>query len=353
MARLIGWTTVVVCLLMTRTVGADPEPQSLEAPTVATAADGIFEAFKTHPIVGLGDYHGIAQEEDFYAALVRNPRFATEVGNVVVEFGSAANQEIADRYLAGETIPYTEMRKIWSDRVGWIPNGVGLGYMNFFAQVRAVNSTLPSAQRIRIFLGDPPIDWTQVHSKADWLPLLRQRDIHAAALIEREILAKKKKALVIYGGLHFFTSDDGPLMNLGPLIRRAHSDALFVITPYAGFNERACSQAFEKKIRAWPVPALASPVRSTKLEAMLREPGCHTAPVGSSAPEDQFSGIAGDALLYLGPAHSLTRSPLEPDIYLDADYRAENSRRYEIITGKPLTDSTVDRNPTAPLPFRP
>jgi hypothetical protein len=44
----------------------------------------------------------MAQEEDFYAALVRSPRFAAEVGNVVVEFGDAAQQGTLDRYLSGE-----------------------------------------------------------------------------------------------------------------------------------------------------------------------------------------------------------------------------------------------------------
>ena len=65
--------------------------QPLEAPTVVSAIDGILHAFQHHSLVGIGDDHNSAQEEDFYAALVRDPRFATEVGNVVVEFGGAAH----------------------------------------------------------------------------------------------------------------------------------------------------------------------------------------------------------------------------------------------------------------------
>ena len=53
--------------------------QPLEAPTVVSAIDGILHAFQNHPLVGIGDNHNSAQEEDFYAALVRDPRFATEV----------------------------------------------------------------------------------------------------------------------------------------------------------------------------------------------------------------------------------------------------------------------------------
>jgi len=66
--------------------------QPLEAPTVVNAIDGILHAFQNHPLVGIGDNHNSAQEEDFYAALVRDPRFSTEVGNVVVEFGGAAHR---------------------------------------------------------------------------------------------------------------------------------------------------------------------------------------------------------------------------------------------------------------------
>ena len=57
--------------------------------------------------------HGLA-EMDFYAAVVRDPRFAREVRNVVVEFGASGQQQVIDRYLAGETVPYGELRKVWS-----------------------------------------------------------------------------------------------------------------------------------------------------------------------------------------------------------------------------------------------
>lgn len=72
------------------------------SPVVQPGFDGIFEAFRTHPLVGLGETHRRAQEIDFYTALIRDPRFARDVGNVVVEFGGAAHQDIIDRYVAGE-----------------------------------------------------------------------------------------------------------------------------------------------------------------------------------------------------------------------------------------------------------
>ena len=136
--------------------------QQLEAPTVVSAIDGILRAFRNHALVAIGDDHNSAQEEDFYGALVRDPRFATEVGNVVVEFGGAAQQDTLERYLNGEPVSYADLRKVWTDVVGWIPTVTGLGYANFFAQVRAVNLGLPPGRRIHVWLGEPPIDWSKI-----------------------------------------------------------------------------------------------------------------------------------------------------------------------------------------------
>ena len=52
----------------------------------------------------------LAQEEDFYSVLVRDPRFAARVSNVVVEFGGEVAQDVIDRYVAGEEVPLAELR---------------------------------------------------------------------------------------------------------------------------------------------------------------------------------------------------------------------------------------------------
>jgi hypothetical protein len=104
-------------LLICAQASAQPPQTAANAVNVVPALDGVFDAFASHPIVAIGDDHGLAQSLDFYAAVVRDPRFATDVGNLVVEFGGAAHQDVLDRYLAGETVPYTELRKVWTDVV--------------------------------------------------------------------------------------------------------------------------------------------------------------------------------------------------------------------------------------------
>lgn len=357
---------ILLCLLLlTATavgfpyvVAQNVKSTSLPAPTVVTATVGIFTAFQTHPLVGLGDHHRMAQELDFYAALVHDRRFAKDIGNVVVEFGDAAQQTTIDRYVAGENVPYDQLRKVWADTVGWIPTVTALGYMNFYAQVRVVNQGLAPEQRIHVWLGDPPVDWSKIRARSDF-PEIPDRDRYAADLIDSQILAKGKKALVIYGTYHF--NGQGSLKEL---VEQHHPRAFFVITPYAGFIEKSCSDTFEQTTRAWPKAALATPVRNTVLQNQMRLPGCHFRQPGpinfptnmTEAQKEQAlvdmedidSGVAGDALLYLGPAASLTWSPFAPDLYLDADFREEMNRRSLIRTGKPFSGPSVEDNPMSP-----
>jgi hypothetical protein len=317
----------------------DHESPNALPPTVSSATDGIFAAFVHRPIVALADDHGLAQEEDFYAALVRDKRFAEDVGNVVVEFGDAAQQATLDRYLAGDEIPYEDLRRVWSDTVGWIPTVNALGYIDFFAQVRDVNRSLPPDKRIKVWLGDPPIDWASIKTHEDFLPKLNQRNQYPAELIKREILAKKKKAVVIYGGGHFYGAN-----SIRGLVEHDYPDAFYIVTPYRGFADSACSRAFEQTIGDWPVPALAAPVRGTKLERLLQAENCHIYPAGGGAMspaeiadlDRMFSGVAGDALLYVGPASTLTNSPRPGDLYLDSAFRREIERRSVIEIGEPL-----------------
>ncbi len=423
-------------------VGTSPptQVQTPKPPVVQPAIDGIFSAFKTRPLIGMSDAHGLAQQEDFYAALVRDPRFAREVGNVVVEFGTASHQAIIDRYVAGEEVPYGELRKVWTDPVGWDPAATYLGFANFFAAVRATNLTLPPDQHIRVWLGDPPVDWS-IATKSDIDAALERRDSYPAQLIMANILSKDKKALVIYGGAHLstksphgakprstpnigaeatlrkmladvargapdysvmspeladqvrkglaavqadlaprgailavsfksgddsgrdtfivtFTNGDpmtiamardaqgrlarfGPeFLNLREDVERRYPNSFFIVWPHRG-GAQGCSQSFEGSLKGWPVPALATAVDGSSLEAALRKGDCTS--VSSSQP------LWFDGYLYLGPVAALVRSPMLSDLYLDGAYRAEIARRQPLKGVGPLP-LTVDMDKVSATP---
>jgi len=50
----------------------------------------------------------------------------------------------------------------------------------------------------------PGIDWSRIKTEEDFSPKLDQRNQYPADIIKTEILAKGKKALVIYGEFHLY-----------------------------------------------------------------------------------------------------------------------------------------------------
>jgi hypothetical protein len=291
---------------------------------------------------------------------LRDTRFAHEVGNVVLETGDAADQDTVDRYVNGEAVPYGELRKVWADTEGFSPAVAYTGAINVYDTVRSINRMLPPEGRIKVWLGDPPTDWSKIKTKADLAPLESQRDSYPAALIAREILAKNKKALVIYGADHLrlgiYTNKD----NLLALVNRANPGAFFIVSPYVGYTTAGCAAPFEKHIDHWPVPALVAPVRGSSLEDDILRPGCGVIarPIGMTEEQyamlmRDYTGLMSDALLYLGPRDAQMCSPGVPDIYLDLDFRAELERRNQLRFGKPITGFTAQENPVTPQHFWP
>jgi len=308
-------------------------------------------------VVGLGEWHGLAQMLDFYHMLLRDPRFAAEVGNVVLETGDAAQQAVIDRYVGGEDVPYAELRTVWSDTVGWFPTVTNAGSINLYATIRAVNSTLPPDKRIKVWLGEPPIDWPNIKTREAWEALEKQRDSYPAALIGREILAKGKKALVIYGAGHMGVY---PVPNLRKLVDEGHPGAFFIVTPYVGYAQKECAVRFEKHIKGWPTPTLVTPIRGSSLEKDIWRPGCNAfarADADRPLSDEQYAitgrnnlGLTSDGLLYLGPRKSLTFGPHDLDIYMDSEYRAEMDRRMVLRTGEHLTGYRFGQR-SVPRPF--
>jgi hypothetical protein len=88
-----GGRVLAVLLLLLAVTSQNPaRGQQLEAPTVVPAIDGILKAFQNHALVAIGDDHNSAQEEDFYAALVRDPRFSTKSEISLSNLGAPHNR---------------------------------------------------------------------------------------------------------------------------------------------------------------------------------------------------------------------------------------------------------------------
>jgi hypothetical protein len=228
-------------------------------------------------------------------------------------------------------------------------------FEEFFQAVRAVNATLSRERQLRVLLGDPPVDWDNMHSREDlskWMTNpLADRDRYPADVIKREVLAKHRRALLIYGatflqrkslGANYEMSQDWG-NTIVSLLEREASMKLFTIWTHSVWD----LETLQGGAGSWPVPSLAM-LRGTVLGAkdftayvpaqtaadrVSRQDG-NFVPIPSNQwrsmrMEDQF-----DALLYLGPPSAFTFSPQSPGLCSDPDYM-EMRLRHMGLAGLP------------------
>ena len=296
----LAMTGLLQALLFLSTLGVARNAESQRAPAPPAVPvepiGAIVEAFRSHAIVALGEgVHGNEQSHAFRLALIRDPRFAAVVNDIVVECGNAKYQEIMDRFVRGDDVPYETLRQVWQNTTQISGVWDYPIYEEFFRAVRNVNASLPRERQLRVLLGDPPVDWDRVLQGKDdvgkWTP---ERDHHAVGVIRGEVISKGRRALVIYGGGHLFRAGQS-------LVSQLERDAGIKVFTIA----TAMSTMFEDLIAlqpdatSWPIPSLAT-VRGTSLDAKQL--------------------TYRDAVLYLGPPSAMTFSRLPPSLCSDARY---------------------------------
>ena len=172
--------------------------------------DAVIEAFDEHQVVAIGEIHGSRVIHAFVQELLGDPRLVGVMNDVAVEFGSARHQATIDRYILGEAVPEAELKLVWTDTTQ--SSGVWNSpiYREIFERIRGLNANRRAADRIRVLLGDPPIDWDVITDTADcdendprcldhWL---FQRDDHFAGVVREGSLARGRRVLVIAGAGH-------------------------------------------------------------------------------------------------------------------------------------------------------
>jgi outer membrane protein OmpA-like peptidoglycan-associated protein len=226
--------------------GQTPEPSP------QPAIEYLLSAFDRYPLVALSEMHGSLETKDFVVALIRHPGFSGKVADIVVEFGNARYQRAMDRYIAGEDVTREELKEVWENTTQISGVWSSPIYENFFADVRAFNNTVPAARRIRVLLGDPPIDWKAITSPADedtndW------RDAHFAWVVEREVMKKGRKALLFVGGAHISRKVMLPNSLIHLLDARFPKKTLVVSV----VELPQVKPALATRIHAWPVLSAA------------------------------------------------------------------------------------------------
>ncbi len=303
-------------------------PARLAAPVEPIAA--IIEAFRSHAVVALGnlEFYGNEQCHAFQLSLIRDPRFTAAVNDIVVEFGNARYQDVMDRFVRGEEVPYESLRHVWQNTTQVEYEWDLPIYEDFFRAVRIVNASLPRARQLRVLLGDSPIDWDSVHTPEDLHKSMGDRDAHAVDVLRREVLAKRRRALVIYGGQHLIRKNlvtgaaDEWARGIVARLERDSIASVFTILP----ETRRDLKALHPDVASWPAPSLAI-LRGTTLGSATWDPGPQRRPVRM---EDQF-----DAILYLGPPSSMTMSKLSPVLCSDRGYMEMRLQRLGLVRPPP------------------
>ena len=330
-------------------IGASISAQGV--PKAAIPVDpvpAILDAFREHEVVALGDAHGNVQAQTFLISLIRNPRFAATVNDIVIEFGNARYQSLVDQFVNGADVPPDSLAQVWRNTT--IANEIPVD-AEFFRVVRAVNASLPQARRIRVLLGDPPIDWAEVHDRADHYRWLAMRDSYPAALIQLEVLAKRRRALLVYGQLHFqrlnvmsnLDMQDWRMQTIVSLLERATPTKVFTV-----WNVDDELAAVQPDVASWRAPSLAilrgTTVGAADTRMFVPAPARFTfrgdTPV--EVPRDQWRSLRAedqlDAVLYLGPRSAMQQVPLSRAICSNPRYIEERLRRIA-LTGIPPAEA--------------
>jgi len=288
----------------------DPKPES--------AVTGILAAFQKYSVVGMMHGHGYKDVDDFILGLVRHPAFPDVVNDIVVECTNSRHQAILDRYIAGEDVRFEDARQAWED----VQPGCLDAHVSLFPLVRRINQRLAPEKRLRVIAGEPPMDWTTITREEIGRWLLRgimgigttgnSRDSSMALVVAREVLAKQRKALLLYGTGHLLHQMSGGGVNL---YERQRPGVTFVIDllstcPGARNDWR---RELHDRAAAWPVPSIAL-IRNTSV-ADVRE-------------ESLRIGDNIDAFLYLGPSDFALRQPTPSHVLADSAYMAELRRRH-------------------------
>jgi hypothetical protein len=306
--------------------------QKQSEPTLAVPVEpipAILEAFRSHAIVALGNVEGgNKQAHEFRLSLIRDPRFAAAVNDIVVEFGNARFQEVLDRFERGEDVPYESLRRVWRDTTQIEYEWDLPIYEEFFRAVRTVNGSLPRTHQLRVLLADPPIDWDKVHNIQDLQSAMGDRDEYAVEVLRGEVLAKGRRALVIYGSQHLIRKNTVPgaadewARGIIARLEKSHFTTAFTILP----ETRRNLSALQAQVASWPIPSLAM-LSGTVLGSAIWNPGSDRRTVRT---EEQF-----DAVLYLGPPSSMATSKLPTALCSDRGYLEMRLWRLNLIPPPP------------------
>jgi hypothetical protein len=308
-----------------------PPVVAAQPPATQEPVAAIVKLFGQYRVVMLGEMHESIQEHALLNRLVAAPGFADQVNDIVVEACNSLYQDTVDRYIAGENVPAERLSASWENVVG-VPGGVAVPpYHGLLAAIRAENQKRAKDRRLRVLCGDPPIDWTRVESREDIAPFLGFRDEHYASVVRYEVLAKRRKALLVMGGGHFQRREGKPGAIEQQMIQAFVKP--YVILP--GSDVVGTYDDLDPRFEEQPAPWLME-IKGSWLAALPRwqeSPLIGYPAIALKTKQGTWEQTA-DAYLYLGPRDKLTQGGEAFDLE-GTPYGNELRRRWKILFPKP------------------
>ncbi len=228
--------------------------------------------------------------------------------------------------MSGENVPLEEVQGAWRDTVASVgpPSPV---YESLYQAVRETNLKRKGKHQVRILCGDPNIDWKQVKEPKDILPYLRTRDLTYARVVETEVIAKHRRALLIMGTFHFLRHFDRmparKQFDIEQQLRAAGANPYLIVL---GTNTAGQLGDLDHRFDSWPIPSIVT-LADNWVGQLLAIP-IVTQGHGPAFPLKLKD--AADALLYLGPSASLETIQMPPSDLAGTSYGNEIERRTKL-----------------------
>jgi len=231
---------VFALALATLATGIASADQQTHRPAVAVdAITAIIDAFHDHQIVVLGEgAHGNEQGHEFRLALIRDSRFSFVVNDIVVECGNGRYQGLIDRFVQGEAVEDTTFRSMLQDTSYETTACDRPIYGEFYRAVRELNQRVPVDRRLRVLLGAPPVHWELLENLDQYLNQLGNRRQFVFELVMREVVARGRRAVIVYGDGHIVGRRARPPDTIAARLDAANVRVFAISTPFVDLTKR-------------------------------------------------------------------------------------------------------------------
>lgn len=201
----------------------------------------ITEKFSHHDVVFLGEDHAIRENLVFVASLI--PKlYAIGVRNIGMEFGASEDQIRLDSLVSADRYDEQTARDIMFDyNVGWAYRE----YTDLYREVWKFNTHLsPGSKFFRICNMSYRFDWRsfdghRTRATMEKIFMKGPIDMYRTGILEKEILEKGEKILVLTGTPHAFTKYKSP--GFGGESKDAYQEADLGNRLYKKYPERTFS----------------------------------------------------------------------------------------------------------------